>query len=205
MHPCRCLPACTTSQVHHLPCIPAEACLPVRCPRCTSCTLGSPGSSPASPAAPAQPAAAHCVLDQRLTSSHVQVVPLYNAECAPPKWRGAKTLLFQLWVTIGIFAAGREPSTAGPELPCRRASQLLLQLKHLLTTGCASRADQLRERLHPCLVVAPSSGPGRCCLVSQATFVYCTSACVCAAPRHVPLRATAKLCAVRHGATDLQL
>ncbi|KAL4451268.1 hypothetical protein ABPG77_009346 [Micractinium sp. CCAP 211/92] len=33
------------------------------------------------------------------------VVPLYLSEAAPHKWRGAMTMLFQLTVTIGIFAA----------------------------------------------------------------------------------------------------
>ncbi|KAL4420826.1 hypothetical protein ABPG75_010482 [Micractinium tetrahymenae] len=33
------------------------------------------------------------------------VVPLYLSEAAPYKWRGAMTMLFQLTMTIGIFAA----------------------------------------------------------------------------------------------------
>lgn len=36
----------------------------------------------------------------------VQVIPIYNAEMAPPHMRGAMNIMFQLFVTIGILAAG---------------------------------------------------------------------------------------------------
>lgn len=35
----------------------------------------------------------------------MQAVPLYLSEMAPPKWRGALNIQFQLCCTVGIFAA----------------------------------------------------------------------------------------------------
>lgn len=36
---------------------------------------------------------------------HAQVVPLYSSEMAPARWRGSLNVLFQMGITLGIFAA----------------------------------------------------------------------------------------------------
>ncbi len=66
------------------------------------------------------------------------VVPLYLSEAAPHKWRGAMTMLFQLTVTIGIFAA------------CESGGRLL---------GQASCLSDLQPDAQPCLASRPLAPP----------------------------------------------
>ena len=47
-----------------------------------------------------------CVAPSPFNACALQVMPMYNAEVAPPHLRGAMNILFQWFVTFGILCAG---------------------------------------------------------------------------------------------------
>lgn len=47
----------------------------------------------------------HTFMEQVLKLGALQTAPIYISEIAPPKWRGALNIMFQLSTTAGILVA----------------------------------------------------------------------------------------------------